>query len=120
MTILLEAAVAANNNPDTVGEWIAKWWPLWSPLLVVIVGGIITGIFMLVNRRGGEKEKNKTPLPPSWPEMWQRIDKLEGLVRQLSDDYGRLKDRFNDYVERVQMGGATTLTPEEIEELKRN
>jgi hypothetical protein len=111
---------AASHNPDPIGEWITRWWPVWSPLLVVALSAIITGIFLIVNRRGGEKEKSRNPLPPSWPEMWQRIDKLEGLVRQLTDDYGRLKERFNEYVERVQMGGATSLTPEEVEELKRN
>jgi hypothetical protein len=119
MTLTIIDALAA-NQPDPLGDWFTKWWPLWLPLLVVIVGGIVTGVFAIINRRGGEKEKSRAPLPPTWPEMWQRINKLEGLVHQISDDYSRLKDLFFNYVERVQTGGTKELTPEEIAELKRN
>lgn len=60
-------------TPETAA-WFAAWWPLWAPFLLLAVGGSITGIWALITRRDGEKVARKNPLPPTWPEMWARID----------------------------------------------
>ncbi len=61
-------------------SWIIALTPLWA----AICGGIIVGIFRLVERFRGEKQ----PPPPTWPEMWaqikaqdERIDLLEERIR---------------------------------------
>ena len=69
-------------------------WPVILPFLLLIVGGSVTGVFVIINRRGGDKTKAKVPLPPTWPEMWARIDALEKRVGTLEDDKEKL-ERIN-------------------------
>lgn len=47
-------------------SWIIALTPLWA----AIGGAIVVGIFRLVERVRGERK----PAPPTWPEMWARID----------------------------------------------
>lgn len=69
----------------TAEEWgdFLRWWPIWSPALLLILGGASTGIWVIVNRRGGEKAARKNPLPPTWPEMWARIDAQDEKIDEL-------------------------------------
>jgi hypothetical protein len=61
-------------------------WPVILPFLLLAFGGSVTGIWVIVNRRGSDKAKANTPLPPTWPEMWARIDQLETRVSTLEDE----------------------------------
>lgn len=99
---------------DAIGNWLVVWWPMWTPLLVAI----IYGAFAVINRRGTEKHKNRQPAPPTWPEMWQRIDKLEKKVTAVTTAYNNLREVFTDYIERVQSGGSPELTNDERDRLE--
>jgi len=61
-------------------------WPILLPFLLLLFGGSVTGLWVIINRRGGDKTKAKVPLPPTWPEMWARIDALEKRVGVLEDE----------------------------------
>ena len=54
---------------------------------VSLVTAIITGWFVLANRRGGERAKARMMEPPEWPEVWAQMQiqngKLEVAERQL-------------------------------------
>lgn len=53
----------------------------WLPLIGLAVGGLIAGGFAIANRRGGERAARLRQLPPTWPEMWKRLDELEERVK---------------------------------------
>lgn len=69
----------------TTDEWseFLRWWPIWSPAALLLLGGMSGGIWVIISRRGGEKAARRNPLPPTWPEMWARIDKQEERIDAL-------------------------------------
>lgn len=81
-----------NASDGAVVTFLTKYWPLITPLAVVVAGAVATGIFSIWNRRGEAKTKAKAPLPPTWPEMWARIDKLEERITALEAENDALKD----------------------------
>lgn len=85
-----------------VAQWFATWWPIWSPIVVLILGGASTGIWVMVNRRDGDKTARKNPLPPTWPEMWARIDIQDGRIDALERELraaGAENDRKDDQID---------------------
>lgn len=75
-----------------VSAWFATWWPLWSPFALLVVGGSVTGIWLMVNRRDGERAARKAPLPPTWPEMWARLDAQDVRIEALENDLAESKE----------------------------
>lgn len=73
-----------------VAQWFATWWPIWSPIALLLLGGLITFATAAWNRRGGERAARRNPLPPTWPEMWARIDaqdqKIDALEARIAID----------------------------------
>ena len=56
----------------------------------IIVGLILAsaaGIWVIINRRGGDKARERVPLPPTWPEMWARMEaqdkKIEAMEQRV-------------------------------------
>jgi hypothetical protein len=87
-----------------IDEWVTVWWPLIIPAAAVIIGGIIAGTFAVANRRGGEKAARKSPLPPTWPEMWARLDEQGRKIAELEAKVGVLEDDKEDLMsERAEL-----------------
>ena len=83
-----------------VAEWFGVWWPIWSPIVLLILGAITTGIITAWNRRGGEKVARRSPLPPTWPEMWARIDDLEKRLEAVEAE----RDEIIAHVKTLEAG----------------
>lgn len=88
-------------------EWFATWWPIWAPFALAIVAACAAGLWALYNRRDGEKAARTNPLPPTWPEMWARIDaqdqRIEKLERQLVEA-DELYDEVIHHVRTLEAG----------------
>lgn len=69
-------------SPETA-DWFAMWWPIWAPIVLLLIGGASTGTWVIVSRRGGERAARRNPLPPTWPEMWARIDAQDTRIDAL-------------------------------------
>lgn len=85
----------------TADEFL-KWWPIWSPILLLLVGSSATGIWVLLNRRGGEKAARRNPLPPSWPEMWARIDEQDTRIDALETALARVQHEKAEIIRHVK------------------
>lgn len=94
-------------------EWIATWWPIYAPFVALLVGGASTGIWAIVTRRGGEKAKRTDLVPPTWPEIYKRMEALEERAEAAEARADDVRDVFLAYVDRVKSGGDTALTEEE-------
>lgn len=67
------------NSPiDTSG--LIPWLPPIIVAIIMVTGG---GIWAIVNRRGGDKTRLKVPPPPTWPEMWARMEAQDSKIEQL-------------------------------------
>ena len=98
--------------------------PAYITAAIVLVGAIITGLVKIINTVTNAKF-GKTP---TVAEVWKRQDALELRLEderrariKMEDRFRTLRDVFLDYVERVQTGGSSDLTPEErtaLEETK--
>lgn len=103
--------------------------PLWLQILPLIIGvliAVLSGVFAIINRRGGEKQTQTRSTPPTWPEMWDRLETLAERIRTLEqkldevkDDRDALRDVFIRYVDRVQAGGSNKLTHAERARLQK-
>jgi hypothetical protein len=67
-----------------VPSWIIALTPLWA----AIGGGIVVGIFRLVEHLRGERR----PAPPTWPEMWARIDAQDARIEAM-EEHNRERDQ---------------------------
>jgi hypothetical protein len=56
------------------------WWT-W-PLVVAGLSGILTGIWAIINRKGGERFQQNTLLPPTWDTVYARLDALDARVKE--------------------------------------
>lgn len=62
--------------------WFEQLLP-WSPLIGGIVVAAIGASVSLWVKFGGDKRAAKVPNPPTWPEMWARMDALEAEQEEL-------------------------------------
>ena len=46
------------------------------PLISALVLGGAGGLWVILNRRGGDKTKNTVPPAPTWPEMWKQMQEV--------------------------------------------
>jgi hypothetical protein len=67
-----------------VPSWIIALTPLWA----AIGGAIVVGIFRLVEHLRGERR----PAPPTWPEMWARIDAQDARLEAM-EEHNRERDQ---------------------------
>lgn len=74
-----------------VAAWFALWWPIWSPLALLLLGSASAGVWAIVTRRGGEKAARRNPLPPTWPEMWARLDAQDQKMDRQDAEIAELK-----------------------------
>lgn len=63
--------------------WFEENLPWLLPVMGGIAVAIITGIVTLVVKFGGDSKSRKVPIPPTWPEMWARMDALETEQEEL-------------------------------------
>lgn len=58
---------------------MSDWWVPWIAPAAVVVAAIAAGVFALINRQRAEK----VPLPPTWPEMYARMDAQDKRIDDL-------------------------------------
>jgi hypothetical protein len=79
---------------------VVQWLPTISGLLVAAAGGV----FALWARFGGDKAARraalKNPLPPTWPEMWNRITSLETTVETMRNEKRAMANVLRDASEQ--------------------
>lgn len=98
-------------------DWLAIWWPIYSPIVLLLLGGASTGVWAIMTRKGGEKAKRTDLVPPTWPEIYKRMKELEDRAAAAEERADDVRDVFLSYVDRVRDGGSTDLTAEERQRL---
>ena len=95
--------------------------PVYVSGAVVVIGGIITGIFAVWNQRGTARSRRE----PTIPEIWSRLERVEKSLETerharvlVEDALRKVRAVFIDYVDRVQRGGDNALTTAERETLE--
>ena len=90
----------------------------YLPLIGVLLGGLLIGIFGIWNRRRGAIETRA----PDVNEIWQRseqdhkeLDIERSTRRHLEDCVYTLHSVFKSYVDRVRRGGSSELNTKELE-----
>jgi len=61
--------------------------PTLSDVLPVIGGiaiAVVGGGMAIWSRWGGDRARARQPLPPTWPEMWERMDKQDEKIAALT------------------------------------
>lgn len=107
------------NQTEVVNEFVDTATAInqlitpYLPLLGIILGGLIVGIFGIHNRRKGNVETRA----PDVNEIWQQqiyqnheLDLERRWRRRLENFAHELVKVFRGYVARVQSGGSTELT----------
>ena len=74
----------------------AFWEAFWLPIIIGTVLASVGGIWAYINRRGGQRFQHRNPLPPTWPEMWARLDGYEKKLDQLEEDNKALRKMIED------------------------
>jgi hypothetical protein len=105
----------ANDFIGTATQISALLTP-YLPLVGIVVGGVIVGVFQVWNRRRGAVETKA----PDVNEIWQQqiyqsheLDTERKWRRRLENFAHELVRVFRAYVNRVQSGGSTELTHHE-------
>ncbi|MEF2979115.1 hypothetical protein [Subtercola sp. YIM 133946] len=88
----------------------------YLPVIGIVAGGIVAGIFMLVRGRSGDSSTKM----PTVAEIWHRMDELSTKVDDLSLELNKersarvtLRSVFLAYIDRVRAGGTHILTEAE-------
>lgn len=85
------------------------WITPYLPLLGIVAGAVITGVFQMIRGRTGDSASKA----PTVEAIWKRLDKIEKELRLEREGRYTLLRVFRAYVERVQSGGTNELTAEE-------
>lgn len=88
----------------------------YLPLIGIIVGGIILGIFNVWNRRRGAEETRAPDVNEIWQQQMiqsQELDTERKWRRRLENYSHELRRVFIGYVRRVLSGGSAELTHHE-------
>ena len=76
------------------------WETFWIPITIGLILGGAGGVWAILNRRGGQRFAAKHPAPPTWPEMWARMEaqekRIDGLEKLIVD-----KDRTSQARDRA-------------------
>lgn len=110
LLILLEAG--ADTPSDNPGAIVTPY----LPLLGIILGGILVGVFNAHNRRKGNIETRAPDVNAIWTQQAyqsQELDKERKLRRRIENYAWELLDVFHGYVKRVMGGGSYELTHHE-------
>jgi hypothetical protein len=82
---------------------------LWIPGIGLGIVALVTGVFSLFrSRTEGAFSKS-----PTVQEIWNRLDKIEKELGRERRARQTLRQVFLAYVQRVQTGGSSDLTPAE-------
>ncbi|RFA14548.1 hypothetical protein B7R21_06275 [Subtercola boreus] len=88
----------------------------YLPLIGIMGGGVVAGVFMLARGRSGDSSTKM----PTVAEIWKRMDDLSTKVDALSIELNKersarvtLRSVFLAYIERVRAGGTHNLTEAE-------
>lgn len=73
----------------------------WIPLMGVVAGGIVVGVFNAYNRRRGAEESKM----PTVDQIWAREERQALQLAALHAAYARLRGAWSAYVFRVRNGG---------------
>lgn len=100
--------------------WLEQFLP-WAPLAGVILAAVIGGIVTLVVKFGGDGKARKVPVPPTWPEMWARMDALEREQEELRNRMTERDAAFIQILHAVQqqwpLGYPVPVLPEDALEV---
>lgn len=58
--------------------------------LCLVLAAIVAGRYTVKNRRDAALAASKSPLPPTWPEMWERMDNLEERMKVRDTAFGNI------------------------------
>lgn len=108
-TTMLFADVAGPTSP-------LELFTTLTPILVVVLGGVVAGLWTAHNRRKGATESRFPDVNEIWSQQARQsieLDNERKLRRKLEDYSGSLLRAFRGYVRRVVGGGSTALTSHE-------
>lgn len=82
-----------------MSEWWS--WPLFVGLLLSAVGAL----WAFLNRKGSESYDSRTLRPPTWPEVWARIDaqdaRLEEQSQQIEDQSEQIETLKKEFANQT-------------------
>ncbi len=109
LSIEVLADVANTNAP-------AAWLTTLSPILVVVLGAVIAGLYAAHNRRKGATESRFPDVNEIWSQQAKQsieLDNERKFRRRLEDYSNTLLRLFRGYSVRVLSGGSPQLTAQE-------
>lgn len=59
-------------NPDFITYGV--------PAVCLVAAAVVAGRYTIKNRREGDAAARRNSVPPTWPEMWARMDALETRI----------------------------------------
>lgn len=66
-------------------------WLNW-PIVLGVLGTVGAGIWALINRLGSEKFRQRALPPPTWPDMWKRMEEQRVRMDEQTDRIKALED----------------------------
>lgn len=86
---------------------MTEWWS-W-PLVVGAVLSVLSAVWAFLNRKGTERHEKRTLRPPTWPEVWSRMENQDARIEaqdekleQQAQDIGALQQRFSDQTNAIK------------------
>jgi len=102
-------------SPDELQRFAEATGP-FLPVIGVVVGGVVVGLFAIHNRRRGAIEGKIPTVAEAWDEARKAQKERDDYYLKLSTARAALDamlSLFRDYVARVKRGGTTALNPAE-------
>lgn len=60
------------------------------PAVAVTFAAVVAGWFTIKNRREADKATSTNSVPPTWPEIWERMDALEKRITVRDIAFGNI------------------------------